>query len=103
MIGVERYEVQGLGAPDRAHAGRQPALEQARAQLDTVAARLVRRHQAINAFDADFDRNAAHGSLRNNAAPANRKRGFSEQAPAAENAKAGQPPGQLPMLPSTRW
>ena len=44
----------------RAEARRQPALEQARAELDPVGARLLRGDEAVDAFDADFDERLGH-------------------------------------------
>ncbi len=48
-----RGHAQGLA--HHAQARRQPAFEQAGAKLHPIGPRHLRRHQAINAFNADFD------------------------------------------------
>ena len=49
----DRRDFQRL--PDDAERGRQPALQQARAKLDTIGAAILRRDKPVDALDADLD------------------------------------------------
>ena len=49
----DRRDLQRL--PDDAERGRQPALQEARAELDAIGAAILRRDKPVDALDADLD------------------------------------------------
>jgi len=49
---------------ERSKAWRYAALDERRAQLDAICPRELRRHEPVDAFDADFNDWIGHGGLR---------------------------------------